>query len=481
MFDRLQTVALLFLIGSSLVLSTYLWLAPSGEAAPTGVMYSPPVAEIATPALAGLLRPHGIVLYGSDDADVVEDDEVEQGAEEEEQEDQEEQDEREASPWEITLRPGDELYDALWAEGTLLRRIFTGIREDTIPQEVTEAPSAGVRFLFEVELSLLDWLDVFLVRTPGDWPATLVGEFHLLLDGDFAYFQIEGAKGSFDLRVRYGMAEEMNSLIDEIRQLQGEREHGGGWEYRPPESFDGILLKTSVLVPQGNLSPYYVYAESYDAQSIVEAIFFDRSVPRRIEERDGSVIYTDERRGVRIYPRTGWEYTSPLGGGAVEVTSELEALALATKFAHTHGGIASDMRITTLERRWGNEGYRWVIGFSQDVAGVTVTGSANPVSVLVGRHGVEGYRRSLSFAAGPALNALQLITPESALLSLTETLGFSDGRDDGGLALDFLRLVYWSPDEAQEPPVFYPAWYARLSDGRRAVVDGYSGQVRLGW
>ena len=456
MFDRIQTVLLIVLIASSMVLSTQIWLTPAGEAGPTDVMYSPPVIDTKTLPLSALLRPHAIVLFSP-------------GEEEEE------------AGWEMVVRPGHDMYEAVWDDGAIMRRLFTGLRQQEIPAAVRDEPTAGIRFLYEVELALADWMEVFQVRTPGEWPLAQVGEFHLFMTDDTLFLGADGMKAQVDLRVRYGLTEEMQALLAAVRDESRESAQDEAWEYRPPESFAGAMLRTSVLVPGHNVVPHYMYQESYDAEGIVEAIFFDHSVPRRIEERDGSVIYTDERRGVRIYPQAGWEYTAPLGSGAVKITTELEALALAVAFTQHHGGISYDMRISSLARHWHGDRESWVVGFSQDVSGIAVTGSSSPIRVHVGPHGVEGYWRNLSFAAGPMRSDMHVIGPEDALVSLTETLGFSDGRDDGGLAVDCLRLVYWRSQRDEDPPVVFPVWYARLRDGRRVVVDGHTGQVTLGW
>ena len=60
------------------------------------------------------------------------------------------------------------------------------------------------------------------------------------------------------------------------------------------------------------LPVYSMKRESISEERLASNFFTDFSVIRRIEERDGTIIYTDGQQGLRIYDNGAIEYNLPV-------------------------------------------------------------------------------------------------------------------------------------------------------------------------
>ena len=87
----------------------------------------------------------------------------------------------------------------------------------------------------------------------------------------------------------------------------------------------------------------YAY-ESYSAEQM-QRLFFDPSTTRAIEDRSGSQIYTDGKRGLQIEQNGLWiSYTNPAATQSNE-TSPSENVYAAVDFINGHGGWAGTYRL----------------------------------------------------------------------------------------------------------------------------------------
>ncbi len=100
--------------------------------------------------------------------------------------------------------------------------------------------------------------------------------------------------------------------------------------------------------------PVYAVKRDKNSKDRLAAKFFpDFSVTRKIQEKDGAVIYTDGQRGLRIYQDGALEFSFPGVKNPKKTSTLYNALNVAVDFINTHGGWPRDTYLcsydTTIE------------------------------------------------------------------------------------------------------------------------------------
>lgn len=446
MKERAKSALLLVLILSSLSITGYLWMGfPGGRAAPVEGIYLPPAPDPQAPPLTALVVPGRVAVHAGEDRHLV-------------------------------GRPGEALFRLVWDDGRLLRRSLTMVMEPHTgerEEHLWRQQGPGFELWFPLALPLRQWGQLYSALAWQQLPEFWVSRFHIYLGGEIPKLVVEGPSGILCYRLREGILD----LLQVVESAAGVS--GPAWE-ELPETVDGVAVAPGAYVPVFiDTRPFHIIPDTTSVNELVRKVFFDVSIVRRIEERDGSTIFTDGKRGLRIYPQGGWEFTSPLGG-AEDVRTELEALVVAARFAAAHGGLVEDSRIVGLDRLWTARGFRWSVKISVDLAGVPVEGADYPIVVSVGPHGVEAYRWALR-KPGPNFGIARSPLAAAAAVSLAvSALGVPEDRQEQEeMSITRVELAYWNQPPGMVQDDYRLEWLVYFSHDRLVSVDVRSGQTTV--
>lgn len=130
--------------------------------------------------------------------------------------------------------------------------------------------------------------------------------------------------------------------------------------------------------------------EIVDKDQLVRAFFFDPSMARRIEERDGAVFFTDGEKGLRIYPGGLVEYTAPKLERDFLSVSYSTALQKGAEYLGLYGGWLPGAYLVRAEKQ--SEGYR--LFWETFYEGLPILGERPGCEMAINEQGVLFYQRN---------------------------------------------------------------------------------------
>ncbi len=154
-----------------------------------------------------------------------------------------------------------------------------------------------------------------------------------------------------------------------------------------------IKKKGELFVPLEDLQAAEIILkkENVDREQLVRAFFFDLSMARRIEERDGAVFFTDGEKGLRIYPEGLVEYTAPKLERVSTTLSYSAALQKGAESLGIYGGWFPGIYLARVEKQ--NEGYQLFWKMYYD--GFPLEGKSAGSEMTINELGVLFYQRNL--------------------------------------------------------------------------------------
>lgn len=254
-----------------------------------------------------------------------------------------------------------------------------------------------------------------------------------------------------------------------------------------------------------NLSQIYVRKEidalSEQEENSIAALFFNRDLAyiRRIEENDGSVIYVDSQRTLKLYENGTLEFFRNIDSNGEERNLFL-SLKNAIDFGNTHMGWPSDTylyKVDEIEFE-NNKGYRFT--FKHKLDGLTVVSSEeqilNSIEIEMFNNQVKSYRRHIWEAIGK-------VTPKSSYKNMLSAYSVID-RNFSFLKAKFIEknnidvdltsaeeieekfksainnayLAYYD-NSAEGNQVLKPVWIVDVA-GLSYIFDAYDGYVENG-
>ncbi|HHV07876.1 MAG TPA: hypothetical protein GXX69_06650 [Firmicutes bacterium] len=217
-----------------------------------------------------------------------------------------------------------------------------------------------------------------------------------------------------------------------------------------------------IYIPEQDLSyPLLrMTGEKLQPNVVAGSFFADLSLTRCINERDGATIYSDGRRGVRVWPEGLVEYSAPevLQGVRLPHT---QALSRAIRFVTQHGGWFHNMRLAQLEEvSSGTAQMFYRLGFRQYECGLPVAGFQ--VELELSDRGVASYRREM-------LVSERMATKD--ILSVTELQENLASMVADGVKVTDVYPGYTTEDDHQVVGrLLRPAWLVELQDGQVKVL-----------
>ncbi len=298
-------------------------------------------------------------------------------------------------------------------------------------------------------------------------PPLNVKAFRLLWEGEAAWLvTVEG--DYYKIGLPGSLPGSRSGLLKRISEAQGLMAYRKADLSDIPEGMN-VTFRRDIYLPLEELSlPVLQWErEKLDYERLLKVFFIDMSLVRRIEEKDGAVIYTDGQKGVRIYSGGAVEYT--MAGGRGRLLSGERALTMAGEIIALYGGWSSSLHL------WVPPGFelpgaRQKLFFLPYVEGKPLVSPEGGVSLSVTEMGAQTYFRQLLAPTTDALSADAL--SEGATISAS-------------LALE-RALEYVAEERGVQTNIeitgFYPGYYHRypLSEQKQILPAWFLEVDRIG-
>jgi len=312
------------------------------------------------------------------------------------------------------LKPSSPLYDKTWSIALNLLKTRSNINPELIGSisrddlkrikgmEVffhTPLPSNFLKQLFNIEgvdFSLLD--------------GKSINSFLLTDDGELSLYLVDSKDQMYKIG-KGSQAEDLNAIIREI-------------DNSDPPLYASLTADVNLKVVGDvyiSLSPYELPAYSLKWEQISEEqtaskFFPDFSVTRRIQERDGTVIYTDGQQGLRFYSDGTFEYSMPVSKDTKKAQSFYESFNTAVDFIAAHGGLPAEAYFESYEEAGGT----YTFHFRISANGFKIINVRDFINITVEGGQVKNYYRTPSFTT-KQIGIVDLMTPLEALNTAVAT------------------------------------------------------------
>jgi len=355
---------------------------------------------------------------------------------------------------------GSPSYRAVWPE---VRRLLEGAggapRSAAMAGEVARARRTGLAVEFRLPVALP------LGETE---PAPRISWGMVAVDPEpVAFVQEEG--GSY---LKLPLGGETASLKGLLSEIAG----GRIIPYRElPTRVAGLRLAEGlyVLSRLPTLGLLNTEGETTAPEQWARSFYADMSLVRKIEERDGVMMYTDGQSVMRAYPNGGLEYRLiPVTTGGESVPEALAAVERTALFVASHGGFPPGTFIWGVSRASGEEGMppALLVSYSFHYGDFPLVGDRVPVQVVVGSRGVHAYSRAGRVPSSLAPPLQVVISPEAALEKVAAAAG------TGRQVVDIF-LGFYLPASGQARDPLRPVWAVILGGDRPFFVDAFSGRL----
>ncbi|WP_352420463.1 hypothetical protein [Proteiniborus sp.] len=315
--------------------------------------------------------------------------------------------------------------------------------------------------------------------------------FIVLCDGN-NYIKISGVDFSF---------ENIKNEIDSISKSDYTRAYTVS-ELLAPNITNNTYIPYRVNF---NLSQVYVRKEIDISNELEEnsiaSLFFNRDLAyiRRIEENDGTVIYIDSQRTLKIHENGLLEFFRAIEAN-VETRNLYMSLKNAIDFINTHMGWPENTylyKIDEIEFE-NNKGYRFTFKYKMD--GLTVISdeseTLNSIEIEVINNQIKSYRRRIWEEIGKVkpkssyknmLSAYDIIDKNYGFIKTrfiennninVDTVSADELDKNVNLAIKDACLAYYD-NSTEENQVLKPVWIIDVA-GSSYVFDAYDGYVENG-
>ncbi len=245
-------------------------------------------------------------------------------------------------------------------------------------------------------------------------------------------------------------------------------------EMLPQEPAPVLSQTGDIYIPAGEviLPSYYLKQELLEQDLLLKTFFVERSAVRVINEQDGTVIYTDGEKGLRI--GMGVEYSDPSQERSHSSYTYLAALGAAANYLSSYGGWPEALQLESLVLNqsdsgsfpWRNCRAEWRVY----LAGLPLYGWDPAATVVFNDNGLVKYRRLVFHSLGPTgdtVVAAPFAEALAAVLSLYREQEV-DRPVEKETVLDGAELVYGITGPSFQV-IAVPAWAITIN-GERFIL-----------
>ncbi|MCR3920970.1 MAG: hypothetical protein NUK65_00415 [Firmicutes bacterium] len=364
----------------------------------------------------------------------------------------------------LRLQPWHEGYDETW-EWLL---VLLQLAEEAQPHDPPAATSGQqVRMAFSVPADLSWWLPSARIADMRIEEASWFAEEPQVLwyrqaSGEWLRASLRTLPSNWSARLGelFALGEEMHLATPaELGELAAADE--------------GVLLSQTVPA----LAVHTTVEESLETEKLLRSIFVNMALVRRIEERDGAMIYTDGQRGLRLFVHGELEYTAPENEPGVKQLALTDALRLSAQYLQLMGGWPDDLMVEVVNatKQSVNNVAQWhtyEILFRSVQKGLPLVGATPALQLYLSDRGVIYYNRQIRRLGNATAPVAPLVAPRVAIAAVASILGSQAA--EGKLAM--VEPVYYLENDARGQSLARPAWRIQLQNQEVAIVDGHSGE-----
>jgi len=354
------------------------------------------------------------------------------------------------------LKPSSYFYDKTWdASKKLIALSLTAAPEEVdLAKQDYFIHKNGMEVVFPVPLPMSFIRQLFDI-SPGEVSGSeekLIRSFLVIRDKELMCYLIDSSGNYYKIGQVPDTAE-VDALIKEINDSD------------PPmyaKLTAGVNLKVDGEV-YVSLLPYELPTYSFKREPIAEediasTFFADFSIIRRIEERDGTIIYTDGQQGLRIYSDGRIKYNFPAPTEQKKGSSLYEAFKTAIDFIVSHGGWPEGCYLASYEMPGKTQkDSSYTFNFRLRVGGLNVVNSGDYIKVTVEDNQVKYYYREVTWLIKQE-GIKDLMTPVEALNTAVATKNIKTLSD-----------IY--PGYMAESNILKPVWIVKTGDLEVIIQD----------
>ncbi len=313
MTEKVKSALLFFLVGLSLYLTYQLWYGEQPTALLAEDVYERivvekprPLAQVITPALAAIAADEGLYV----------------------------------------LREGDSDYYLLWETTS---QMLQELSQETISDN--QILPEGARLLFHLNFKPALPVGADLPWMTGAFPLT-VSKLELYSFDNATWLVLSAETPNVPaLQMRLPM-----DKVSDLREITAQIRASDKIAYTVLDlnqvagmTDRDLDIRGQIYVPLENiyLDILQLKAEVIDRELLLKTFFIDDSLARMVEGKDGSLIYTDGERGLRL-TNYGLEYTYPRMDEAQVTLTYSDALTNCSSIISYHGGWPSGLRLESL-------------------------------------------------------------------------------------------------------------------------------------
>jgi regulatory protein YycH of two-component signal transduction system YycFG len=369
------------------------------------------------------------------------------------------------------LNKGQTEYDKVWSE------ILDVLSDQDIipaPEGIPETESATVLATFYCSPTLPSGQGSPWLTAHQD---LLISAISLVSDDNGFWVVIQDSNQTNSLTFPLGSATE--TFIIATLRLVSESERtiyqALDDEALQSESEMTIAITAPLFVPAGpvNLDKILLYPEELDRDLLLKTFFVDYNLARIIEEKDGSLIFTDGEKGLRL-SSVSLEFSNPrLEEGRVSF-SYLDGLNSSNNLFSYHGGWPKNVRIESLTSTGWGDSISYVAQWRM-YSGLYPLYTAIPTKAIFNDRGMVHYSRSLYYGdAVVPLNGDQIVLAEWQK-ALAVALEKFSGELPGYIATVRLEAIHpgFVVTESGGDFIGEPVWFIQLN-GRRYFLRAES-------
>lgn len=375
------------------------------------------------------------------------------------------------APNRVVLHFAQDMHSILYPNRPFYREIWDYARKVLDGKELVEVNNpeldddnlrqkVGMELIFPVPLPV-DFLTKVFNMNAGQQaiPQERAVISMMIVEEDGLSVFLKGSGGEFYALKTKGSSSELRKLLEQARL-----ENPPAYTYLPPAKIN-VKLEEGIYVPlttgQEEFPVLSVRYEKIPSQGTIAQFFPDFSVTRKIEEKDGAVVYTDGSRGLRIYPNGALEYSRPLAGGVKVGSNFYDALTVAVNFINTHGGWPKDVYLAGY-RAAENQKSGYTFNFGIRIEGLPLMSKSDCITVTVEENQVSRYFRNI-VRQNKVLHEIKPISPIQALDAAIATFNLKE--------IDFLELSYLKVDDE-----LIPVWTV-VSRSKRFFINASNGMA----
>jgi regulatory protein YycH of two-component signal transduction system YycFG len=257
-------------------------------------------------------------------------------------------------------------------------------------------------------------------------------------------------------------------------------ETGGGGEGLRLTVVPGVYAP--IMYPRlGPITITWDSPSSDTLEDMLRSFFIDTSVLRQIEERDGAVIYTDGRKGLRVYSYSRIEYTAPQQAA---MPASSDPLGLSLEYVREHGGWLPNSLLWDYRKEAAGGAVGDRLGFTATLETMPVFFGPRPdplIEVVVNGDAVSWYERRIPSPEDEPRRKMGVIAAREALRSVLrywEQTGSEDPSvSDQKAEVVGLHLGYFGLSDGESSQYLYPSWFIHFKDMETIAVNANTGMV----